>query len=269
MPTAFRPHRHSILLLCLLSACSATSPKPLNLTAVAKEIRLLTNELRTAQNLAPLAPLEELDVLAAKHSTNMASQNFFDHRDPQGRSPEDRMLQGLPELLSSVSGENIAERSYAGEKPAAFAKTLMQMWQDSPEHYHNLIHPQFRHLGVGLAVAPDRIYATQSFANGIAIVEGKWPPVVKVRESVYLRFRLLADFPSHELHVLLQTPDPNARIPGHNGSTYLGKGPLTPHWFDGQHFSVNILTVYGIGDYQLAMGHSGQYYQQRFRLKVE
>lgn len=257
------------LLILLLSSCMARQlEQGLELPRVAQEIHRLTNELRSSKGLAPLLPLKELEDLSRIHSLNMASQKFFDHRDPEGNQPQDRLRKFLPGLLCSSSGENIALRSHDGEDETRFAQILMQMWQDSPEHYAHLVSPDFRHLGVGLAADEDRIYATQTFANGVALLQGKLPETVSLNQTLPLNFRFLADFPSAELSIFFYAPDPQARIPAGNGSFYIGKGPLSPQWQDAEHFSVNILTQYGAGSYRLRLGHKQAYYEQEFAFEA-
>ena len=252
------------LALILLCACQ-TQPRTgheLNLQLLESEIYRLTNAMRAEQGLAPLAELAELDGLSRIHSENMAHNDFFDHKDPQGLLPPERMLKFLPLLLSANSGENIALRSIDADE-SAMAQTLMSLWRNSPEHYHNIINKAFRHMGVGAATQDDKLYATQTFASAVALLEAQ-PQAVFYGSPVTLRFRFLADFPTSELTAFLHAPDPEARIPAGNGTAFVGKGPLKPEWTDTEHFQLSLPASYGLGTYRIRIGHNGTYYDKDF-----
>lgn len=256
--------------LCVLTACHQVArTEHLNLDHVADEIIRLNNELRRSKNLEPLSSLDSLKHLAKRHSLNMANKDFFDHRDPEGLNPHDRMQTFAPALLSKNSGENIALRSHGGESETRFAEILMKMWQDSPEHYANLISPEFRHIGVALASAEDKIYATQSFANGIALLENDLPLTAREGDSLRLDFVYLADFAPDELSCFFMAADPSARIPVGDGSSYIGKGPIQAQWSDEGHFSLNIEANYGRGEYKVLLGQNQSYFQQAIRIQVD
>ncbi|PKL76086.1 MAG: hypothetical protein CVV27_12065 [Candidatus Melainabacteria bacterium HGW-Melainabacteria-1] len=255
------------LLSGLLAGCRA-APGPLDLPKLQQEIHRLSNQMRAETGAAALVPLAELDQLSLRHSQNMAEQNFFEHDDPQGNSPAQRLQKYLPALISANSGENIALRSLAGESETDLAKTLIQMWRDSPGHYRNIINPEYWHLGVGLIKHEDKIYATQTFAAGLALLESELPGRVASGQPVTLRFRFVAAFAKSELNAFLHAPDPNARIPAGNGSHFIGKGPLTPNWTDDQHFELRIATDYGLGTYRLALGRKGAYYDSPLSFEV-
>lgn len=254
------------LMLSCLTAC-AKPPVALNLERLSQEIHRLTNEMRAEKKLAPLDSLSELDGLARRHSQNMAKTNFFDHVDPQGNSPADRMAKFLPQLLSANSGENIALRSIEGDE-SAMAQTLMRLWHDSPEHYQDIINPDYQYLGVGVEQLDDKIYATQTFASVIALLENSLPAKVTAGTTVTLRFRFLAGFPSSELSAFLTVPDGTARIPAGNGSAYIGKGPMIPVWTDAGHFELTVPTRYGLGNYQVRLGHQSAYYDKVFQFEA-
>lgn len=252
----------------LLLACSSAPPAPLDLTELNQAIHRLTNALRVEKGLPPLAELESLNSLSTRHSLDMARQNFFDHTNPQGQDPFSRLKAQQPGLLVTVSGENIAMRSTAGEKATEFAQVLLELWKNSPEHYAHLVEPKFRHLGVGVAQAEDRIYATQTFASAVAELEAPLPETVSTGETVNLSFRFHAEFPPAELSAFMSAPDGTARIPSGDGRYYIGKGPIGIQWSDSMHFQIQIPTLYGLGNYRLSLGQKSQYYDHPFVFKA-
>lgn len=255
------------LLLLALSACPR-APRVIEPARLNQEILRLTNALRAEQGVPALSGLNELDELALQHSQNMANANFFDHTDPEGRGPADRMRLYLPGLLSVSSGENIAVRSIDGEDETTMAETLIKMWRESPGHYKNMISQEYWHLGVATVIAGDKLYATQSFAAGVALSEAALPASVPAGRPLDLNFRYLATFPKSELRAFMYAPNPAARIPAGNGSAYIGKGPLRIDWRDESHFSLHVATDFGLGACRLLLGHGENYYNSPIQFQV-
>jgi uncharacterized protein YkwD len=107
----------------------------------------------------PLAWNATLATAAQTHSRSMANNNFFDHKDRDGRTPGDRAeLAGYSGLLI---GENIA----AGQDGA---HKVVEGWLASPGHCANLMNPDFRELGAAYATDPKSdagIYWTAVFGK--------------------------------------------------------------------------------------------------------
>ena len=82
---------------------------------------------------------------AEAHSRAMANNNFFDHQDPDGRTPGDRAE------LAGYSGQRIGENIAAGlDTP----RKVVDGWLASPGHCANLMNPQFSELGAAYANDP-------------------------------------------------------------------------------------------------------------------
>jgi uncharacterized protein YkwD len=80
--------------------------------------------------------------VALGHASDMADKNYFEHVDPAGQSPADRVRAvGYSEKLV---GENIA----FGPKSV---DEVVQGWLDSPGHCENIMDPRFAEMGLGLA----------------------------------------------------------------------------------------------------------------------
>jgi uncharacterized protein YkwD len=80
--------------------------------------------------------------VALGHASDMAEKNYFEHVDPAGHSPADRVRAvGYSEKLV---GENIA----FGPKSV---DEVVQGWLDSPGHCENIMDPGFAEMGLGLA----------------------------------------------------------------------------------------------------------------------
>lgn len=121
------------------------------------EVLELTNAEREKYGLKPLVWNEALAELARAHSKDMAERNFFDHYNPDGESPFDRMKAAGIQYMAAA--ENVA----AGQ---ASPEAVMDSWMNSQGHRANILNPKLEELGVGLARGGGYgIYWTQNFAT--------------------------------------------------------------------------------------------------------
>ena len=90
---------------------------------------------------------------ARVHSKDMFDRGFFDHDNPDGESPWDRIARA--QYDANPTGENIA----AGYPDAA---AVMTGWMDSPGHCNNIMAEGSNELGVGYY---EGAYWTQTFGN--------------------------------------------------------------------------------------------------------
>jgi uncharacterized protein YkwD len=80
--------------------------------------------------------------VALGHASDMAEKNYFEHVDPAGQSPADRVRAvGYSEKLV---GENIAYGPKSVDE-------VVQGWLDSPGHCENIMDQRFVEMGIGLA----------------------------------------------------------------------------------------------------------------------
>jgi uncharacterized protein YkwD len=128
------------------------------MTAMEKRCFDLVNKMRTEKGLAPLLPNSALLEVARRHSLDMGKRNYFDHRNPDGLSPFDR-LQRVG-IKYRMAAENI-QYSQGYADPAAVAA---DSWKNSPGHYRNIINPGLEESAIGAAVMSDgRVFFTQVF----------------------------------------------------------------------------------------------------------
>jgi uncharacterized protein YkwD len=79
-------------------------------------------------------------VVALKHSTDMVSRNFFDHTNPDGKNPFERLKES--KLDFSGAAENIAFGPRTGLE-------AFEIWMRSPGHRKNMLDGRFTRHGVG------------------------------------------------------------------------------------------------------------------------
>ena len=152
---------------CFTARCADPSDEwPASLTADEWAVLEETNRMRAlgatcgTERFEPAEPLtmEPLLRLAARlHSTNMATTPFFDHTDPEGRGPGQRVAE--VGFRGSLIGENIAR----GQPTAV---DVVAAWMSSVGHCQNIMNPRYHFLGVGLARSDaGEPYWTQKFAG--------------------------------------------------------------------------------------------------------
>ncbi|MFD5337295.1 CAP domain-containing protein [Streptomyces hawaiiensis] len=122
-------------------------------SAAAAQVLSLVNEERAKVGCSPVAANSALTGLAQSYSEDMAARGFFDHTDPDGRTPWDRAEKAG---ISNLGGENIAR----GQADAA---AVMDAWMNSPGHRANILNCDFKTLGVGVELGSGGPWWTQNF----------------------------------------------------------------------------------------------------------
>ncbi|MEU5392627.1 CAP domain-containing protein [Streptomyces tibetensis] len=122
-------------------------------SAAAAQVLSLVNEERAKVGCSPVAANSALTDLAQSYSEDMAARGFFDHTDPDGRTPWDRAEKAG---ISNLGGENIA-------RGQANAAAVMDAWMNSPGHRANILNCDFKTLGVGVEIGSGGPWWTQNF----------------------------------------------------------------------------------------------------------
>lgn len=116
----------------------------------------LVNTERAKNGCGPVTDNSRLATAAQRHSDNMAAQNFFDHTDPSGAGPGERIHAAGYQW--STYGENIAR----GQQTPA---DVMNSWMNSPGHRANILNCAFKELGVGIHNGSGGPWWTQDFGT--------------------------------------------------------------------------------------------------------
>lgn len=117
----------------------------------------LTNGLRAINGVAGLSYCEDAAAVAKGHSTDMATRNFFDHINPDGKRSGERLNEGGVEW--HACGENIVAGYYD-------PYDIADGWYNSSGHRKNILNSSYKYLGVGFAYnekSDYRYYGTQNF----------------------------------------------------------------------------------------------------------
>lgn len=111
---------------------------------------VLINQYRQQNGVPPLAVSNALTAAAQLHSEDMATNNYFSHTSLDGRTFVDRIRQA-GYTYNTWLGENIA----AGYSTA---QSVFNAWKNSPGHNENMLNPNFKVIGIGLAYDASSTY---------------------------------------------------------------------------------------------------------------
>ncbi|MFF5470894.1 sigma-70 family RNA polymerase sigma factor [Streptomyces achromogenes] len=128
-----------------------TRPAPAGTVA---QVVALVNKERAAAGCGPVTEDPLLERAAQGHSDDMAARGFFDHTNPDGAGPGERVT--AAGYRWSTYGENIARGQ---QTPQA----VMDSWMHSPGHRANILNCSFKDIGVGVHHGTGGPWWTQNF----------------------------------------------------------------------------------------------------------
>ncbi len=153
------------------ASCKITVKKKAGMKALAKsnaknyqrqieEIAKYTNQYRKKHGRPALIPDQKLTEAACFRSIEMAKSGRLSHTRPDGSTPYDLIVQyGIG---AGFAGENILYSKGAGIDAARAAAA----WYNSSSHRANMLHEDFRRIGVGIEITEGKeVYYTQLFAD--------------------------------------------------------------------------------------------------------
>lgn len=168
------------------AVASTTKPSPgdagklgiSNLDQVEQMILTLVNAERKKVQARDLIAEPTLLQIARGHSNDMMARNFFDHINPDGEAPGDRvatehrqLIGGAGENIWSGSGMNVADQQ-------KLASLIVSHWMSSSGHRENILRPEYTHIGIGVSVKDKDVRATQVFAVGRGFLDQAVPAQV-------------------------------------------------------------------------------------------
>jgi uncharacterized protein YkwD len=117
----------------------------------------LTNDERRKAGIPELIMSEDLNEVAQLHAVDMTTRNYFNHVNPEGEVPWDRMSKYG--LLFSEAGENIAFQ--------LSSTNAVTGWMGSPAHKAGMLDPKYTKIGIGVSKTGDSSWANyvQDFSD--------------------------------------------------------------------------------------------------------
>jgi uncharacterized protein YkwD len=161
----------------LVLAIALVGNPQVNTAQLEQKIHTLINSERRKNNIKPLVLDEQLSNIARAHSQDMANRHFFEHVNPDGESPRDRVrLAGYN--CPRIVGENIFQnnlysrvtitgdrKTYDWNSPDEIATSTVHGWMNSSGHRKNILEVNYVKTGVGIAIAGEKVYITQVFCG--------------------------------------------------------------------------------------------------------
>jgi uncharacterized protein YkwD len=152
---------------------------------------LVNAERRKAQ--APDLTVEPtLQQIARGHSNDMLARGFFEHVNPDGQAPGDRvaiehrqLIGGAGENIGSLAGMDVSDQKKLAEQ-------IMNMWMKSSGHRENILKPEYTHIGIGVAVKDKEVRATQLFTATRGFLDQPVPAQVATGDTLNLSIRPFA-----------------------------------------------------------------------------
>ncbi|HEX8102912.1 MAG TPA: CAP domain-containing protein [Solirubrobacteraceae bacterium] len=114
--------------------------------ATERRIIRLVNKNRALFNLPPLHKSRALGRSANAHSRDMLRRNFFAHNSSNG-TPFDRRVRRY--RRAARIGENLAYVAKPRRRRGGQARTVVNMWMNSPAHRAVILNRGFRSIGIG------------------------------------------------------------------------------------------------------------------------
>jgi uncharacterized protein YkwD len=130
-------------------ADAATPAKQLGLPRTRELTLCLLNGERAKSGLVALRPEQRLELAAQRYAADMVERDFFDHVDPGGLDPQDRILMAGYPSINAWTGENLAWGNGSESAPAEIVDT----WMHSPGHRRNILRAEFVEIGIGVVLA--------------------------------------------------------------------------------------------------------------------
>ena len=117
-------------------------------------LQCVVNRERDRRGLRDLDRTRSLDRAAAQHSSDMARNDYFDHRSPGGSTPADRARSAG--YLSGARSWRVGENLAWGTGPLATPNSIVKAWLKSPAHRELMLSRGFADFGLGIAAgAPE------------------------------------------------------------------------------------------------------------------
>ncbi|MCE5175983.1 MAG: CAP domain-containing protein [Caldisericales bacterium] len=115
------------------------------------------NKHRAEVGAPPLEISMPATFAAQDHTTDMCIRGFFDHTNPDGLKPGDRLSNYG--VKWSKYGENIQKLTMVD----GIASKIDENFQNSPNHKKNRLDKDFTHIGIGLYKCGNEMFVTELF----------------------------------------------------------------------------------------------------------
>jgi len=133
-----------LLLVTACAVCASAAASPAAVPHATNQTNLLhaVNAARIEHGLLPLHLDSGLEQAAEAHTLDMLANHYFGHGDFGSR------------MVALGLGGNLGENLAWGTGRYIRARSIVHMWLTSAEHRANVLRPEFRRIGFGVATGP-------------------------------------------------------------------------------------------------------------------
>ena len=259
--------KHYLFVFILVLPLVLMAAQSMTIQEFELEIWRLTNVQRAYYKIPLLSYDHGLADLSRLHSQNMLKHNFFAHKDHLGDEVGGRKIKYYPSLLVTAIGENLGK--FRNSSGAFSPMDVITGWMMSPPHRENILNPEYTHLGVGLVLKGDTMYATQNFATPITKMISGLPKKMSTDKTYRLSFAYLSAQAATKLTATLRFPNKNISYKISEEQAMVGGQPLPIRWTSQTAFNVDIPFLAGKGDYKLCFGFDGGYFPEGITLRAQ
>jgi len=125
------------------------------------------NAARASYGFAPLVLDSAITAVAYGHAADMLAYGYFSHTSLDGRTYRQRLTGGG--VSYGYSGENICYLGYGGGVQATLDWCHAQFWAEpypgGGNHKDNILNPNYRRVGIGIAVGGNKVYVVWDFTD--------------------------------------------------------------------------------------------------------
>ena len=144
-----------------------------SMSTLAAATLCLVNGERADRGLATLTANAKLDGVATAYARDLVEGSYFSHTGRDGSSSLDRVR--ASGYLTPGAGYSVGENLAWGTGVLATPAAIMVSWMNSPGHRQNILNPDYRELGIGIAAgnpgARNGLGAT--YVNEFGVLEGR------------------------------------------------------------------------------------------------
>ncbi len=144
-----------------------TTREDVNVTEIENVLLQKLNRHRNLNDLGTLLVDPRLSRIARQHSFDMATNDYFDHTNPEGQNYRSRLEEHNYDCY--YGGENIQATFWKmeGKKTEEdMAREILYTFMGSAEHNEVMLQPDLTTVGIGIYVTEDRrTYITMDFCG--------------------------------------------------------------------------------------------------------
>jgi uncharacterized protein YkwD len=133
-----------------VTAAALLAPRPSHAQLLQNELLWKINDIRVANGVAPLQPVDLMTTAATYLTGEMFQRGYAGHYDSAGRDGGQRLT--LLGYNFTSWGEIVGEANADGDASYLWGNDeMLDWWMNSPPHRANILNPSFTEFGLGVS----------------------------------------------------------------------------------------------------------------------